>query len=114
VRRASVVGLVVFIGLIGAYFIALNSEIRRVNEFCEEMKPGLDVHRIASIATKYDVGFLAVRDPKSVDLRNLGVKDSKNDNIWFFGVAAPMTMGDHACGVYHDYHVVTKSWLSPE
>lgn len=23
-------------------------------------------------------------------------------------------MGDHACGVYHNYHVVTSSWLSPE
>ena len=113
-RRASVIGLAILVGLVGVYFIALNSEIRRVNEFCAEMKPGLDVHRIAGIATKYDVGYPAVRDPKSVDLRSLGVKDSKEDNAWFFAVAAPMTIGDHACGVYHDYHVVTKSWLSPE
>jgi hypothetical protein len=78
------------------------------------MKPGLDVHRIADIAAKYDVGFSEVRNKNSVELRTLGVKDSKQDNTWFFGVAAPMTIGDHACGVYHDYHVVTSSRLSSE
>jgi hypothetical protein len=57
------------------------------------MKPGLDVHRISDIATKYDVGFENIRNPNSVELRALGIKDEKKENTWFFGVAAPMTRG---------------------
>ena len=113
-RKGSIIGFLIFTALIGSYFIALNSQIHRVNQFCAAMKPGLDVHRIADIATKYDVGFADVRNRNSVELKTLGIKDTKQDNIWFFAVAAPMTIGDHACGVYHNYHVMTSSWLSPE
>ena len=108
------VGLLVFGALVGGYAIALYSQIHHVNEFCAAMKPGLDVHRIADIATKYDVGFANIRNPNSVELKTLGIRDEKQDNTWVFWVAAPMTIGDHACGVYHDYHVVISSWLSPE
>ena len=112
-RTGNIVGLVVLTALVGTYAIALYGQIHRVNQFCAEMKPGLDIHRIADIATKYDVGSANIRNPTSVELKTLGIKDKKQDNTWFFGVAAPMTMGDHACGVYHDYHVVTSSRLSP-
>jgi hypothetical protein len=112
-RTGNIVGLVALSALVGSYAIALHSQIHRVNQFCAEMKPGLDVHRIADIAAKYDVGFANIRDPKSVELKTLGIKDKGKDNTWFFGVAAQMTMGDHACGVYHDYNVVTSSRLSP-
>lgn len=113
-RRGNLVGLVALAALVGGYAIALYSQIHHVNQFCAAMKPGLDVHRIADIATKYDVGFENIRNSNSVERRILGIKDEKKDNTWFFGVAAPMTMGDHACGVYHDYHVVISSRLSPE
>jgi hypothetical protein len=114
VRRGNVAGLLVLTALVGSYAIALYSQIHRVNQFCAAMRPGLDVHQIADIAKKYDVGFANIRNPNSVELRSLGIKDKKKDNTWFFGVAAPMTMGDHACGVYHDYHVVISSRLSPD
>lgn len=113
-RRGIMASILVVTALIGSYAIALYSQIHRVNQFCAAMKPGLDVHRIADIATKYDVGFEDIRNPNSVESKTLGIKDTKQDNTWVFGVAAPMTMGDHACVVYHDYHVVTSSWLSPE
>jgi hypothetical protein len=110
VRRGNLVGLLVLTALVGGYAIALYSQTHHVNQFCAEMKPGLNVHRIADIATKYDVGFEYIRNPSSVELRTLGIKDEKNDNTWFLSVAAPLTIGEHECRVYHDYHVVTRSW----
>ncbi|QKJ67204.1 hypothetical protein HQN60_11100 [Deefgea piscis] len=89
-----------------AYLFFLNRDIRRVDGFCSEMKAGLDVNKVHVIAEKYDVGFSSVRDPDSVKTQSLGVKLDDRENTWFFAVAAPMTMGEHACGIYHNNQVV--------
>jgi len=75
------------------------------------MQPGLDVRKIAEIASKYDVGFKDVRDPKSVDNEKLGSKLAGKESTWFFAVGAPATMGEHACGVYHNNKVVLSASL---
>ena len=38
-RKGSIIGVLLFTALIGGYFIALNSQIHRVNQFCAAMKP---------------------------------------------------------------------------
>ncbi len=104
---SAIVGLVV-----SGYLIALQRDISTVNIFCSEMKAGLDVRKIAAIANKYDVGFGNIRDPKSVDNRVLGNKVSGNENVWYFVVASPMTVGEHSCGVYHNNNVVLSAKIS--
>jgi hypothetical protein len=76
------------------------------------MQPGLDVRKIAGIANHYGVGFKDVRNPKSVDDEKLGIKLEGKENTWFFCVAAPMTIGEHACCVYHNNKVVLSTPLN--
>jgi hypothetical protein len=102
---------VLFVLLFVVYPIALWRDIKTVDNFCAEMQPGLDVRKIAGIANKYDVGFKNIRDPKSVDNEKLGFKLTDKENTWFFAVGAPMTIGEHACGVYHNNKVVLSTSL---
>lgn len=94
---------------IGGYSIALHRDTKNINGFCSEMQSGLDVNRVAEIANKYDVGLKYVRDPTSAINEKLGVKLSDQANTWFFVVGAPMTMGEFACGVYHDNKVILSA-----
>ena len=97
--------ILIFVG----YIFALGRDIKKVDDFCNEMRTGLDVRKVAEIARKYDVGFKYVRDPDSVDKQSLGIKLKDKDNTWFFAVAAPLTIGEHACGVYHDNKVILSA-----
>ncbi len=91
------------------YLFFLERDIKKVDNFCSEMVPGLDINQVHTIANKYDVGFNDVRDPNSVKNKTLGIKVTDKENTWFFSVGAPMTFGEHACDVYHDYHVVLSA-----
>ena len=91
------------------YMYLLYRDIKKVDDFCNEMKPGLDVNEIANIARKYSVASDKARDPDSVRNGTLGFKLEDRENTWFFAVGAPMTVGEHACGVYHNGHVVLSS-----
>jgi hypothetical protein len=92
-----------------AYPFMLNRDVKAVNAFCDEMKAGLEVTRIAGIAQKHGVGFKNVRDPDSAKRGSLGIRINDRENIWFFVVAAPTTIGDHACQVYHNNQVVLRA-----
>jgi hypothetical protein len=94
------------------YWITLKRDINSVNNFCTEMQAGLDVREISTIADRYDVGLKNIRDSKSVDNGTLGRKVSANEDVWFFVVASPMTVGEHSCGVYHNNKVVLSSKIS--
>ena len=91
------------------YIFLLNRDIAKVDKFCEEMKPGLDVNSVHVIANKYGVGFKNTRDTKSVESQSLGIKLEEQENTWFFVVPAPMTIGEHACGVYHNNKVILSA-----
>jgi len=97
--------------LMCVYLFFLNRDIKKIDSFCSEMVPSLDINQVHVIAEKYDVGFKNVRDPNSVKNQTLGVKVKDKENTWFFGVGAPLTVGEHSCGVYHDYHVVLSARL---
>lgn len=97
--------------LMAVFLFFLFQETADVNAFCEAMKPGLDVHEIPKIAQRYDVVPKRVQDPKSITDHKLGIKVGGKEDTWFFAVAAPATMGEHACGVYHDYHQVLSASL---
>lgn len=99
--------------LIAVYLFFLFRDIEKIEEFCNEMQPGMDLNEIHKIADKYDVGSQYVRDPNSVKNGSLGIKIEDKENTWFFAVAAPMTIGEHACGVYHDYRVVLSASKRP-
>jgi hypothetical protein len=98
--------LLLFAVLVLVYLFFLGRDIRKVDGFCSEMKAGLDVNKVHVIAEKYDVGFSNIRDPDSVKYHRLGFKRTDRENTWFFAVAAPMTMGEHGCGIYHNNQVV--------
>lgn len=100
---AILVVLMVVYSLVGIW------DVNKVDKFCSEMTPGLDINKVHVIAEKYDVGFKYVRDPNAVKNQTLGTKVTDKENIWLFSVAAPMTMGEHACVVYHDYRVVLSA-----
>jgi hypothetical protein len=104
---SAIVGLVV-----SGYMIVLQRDISKVDNFCSEMHAGLDVRKIAAIASKYDVGFKNIRDPKSVDDMVLGNKVVGNKDVWFFVVASLMTVGEHGCGVYHNNKIVLSAKIS--
>ena len=99
--------------LIGVYAFFLFRDIHKIEDFCIEMQPGLDVNEIHKIAEKYDVGHQSVRDPNSVINGRLGFKLQDKESTWFFAVAAPMTIGEHACGVYHNNKVVLSASKQP-
>nr|WP_086938199.1 hypothetical protein [Thaumasiovibrio occultus] len=107
---AKVVGVIVCIA--GTYWFFLNRSVNKVTEFCDAIHPGLDVNQISVLATRYDVGSKAIQDPQSVQREQLGVVNQEAENSYFFIVASPLTMGDHACIVYHDYHTVQARDLS--
>lgn len=95
-----------------AFLIVLKSNMNAVDNFCSEMKAGLDVRKIASVADKYDVGLKNIHDPKSVDSETLGSKVKDSADVWFFEVAPSMTVGEHSCGVYHNNKVVLSAKIS--
>lgn len=99
----------ILLALMIIYLFFLSRDIKKIDNFCSEMVPELDINQVHIIAEKYDVGFKSVRDPNSVKNRTLGIKVTDRENTWFFAVAAPMTIGEYACGVYHDYHVVLSA-----
>ena len=99
-------------GLILAYLFLLQRDIQKVDDFCKEMQPGLAVTQIPIIAQKYAVSPRGVQDPDSIKNRTLGIEIKERPNTWFFAVAAPMTVGEHACGVYHNYQVVLSASAS--
>ena len=99
--------------LIAVYLFFLFRDIKKIEDFCSEMQAGLDVNEIHKIADKYDVGHQNVRDPNSIKNGSLGFKQPDKENTWFFAVAAPMTIGEHACGVYHDNQVVLAASKRP-
>jgi hypothetical protein len=105
------VGAFVSFAVVG-YLVELKLDINSVNNFCTAMQAGLDVKKIAEIANQYDVGFKNIRDPKSVDNGTLGEKVNGNQDVWFFVVASPMTIGEHSCGVYHNNKVVLSAKIS--
>ena len=100
--------------LIAVYAFFLYRDIRKIENFCNEIQPGLDVIEIHKIAGKYGVGHQNVRDRNSVKNGRLGIKIQNKESTWFFAVAAPMTIGEHACGVYHDYKVVLSASKWPK
>jgi hypothetical protein len=104
---AQAVGIIT--ALIAVYLFFLSRDIKRIDEFCGEMVPGLDVNQVHVIAEKYGVGFKNIRDPNAIKNQTLGIKVTDKENTWFFAVAAPMTVGEHACGVYHNYRVVLSA-----
>ena len=81
--------------LIGVYAFFLFRDIKKIEDFCNEMQPGLDVNEIHKIADKYDVGSKYVRDSNYLKNGSLGFKLQDKENTWFFAVAAPMTIGEH-------------------
>ena len=99
--------LVIVLAILAVYPVALWWDIRKVEVFCEEMKPGVSVKVILELAKKYNVYPPSIREGK------LGgrVKDQKN--TCFFAVSAPMTIGEHACGVYHNQKVVLSAAKYP-
>jgi len=101
--------LIFIVGIFIIYSYFLNRDINKIDSFCEEMKTGLDVNQIPVIAQKYNVGFKNIKDPNSIKNRSLGIKVEEKENTWFFAVAAPMTIGEHACSVYHDYKTVISA-----
>lgn len=104
---------VAFVSVVAAgYWITLKRDIGAVNNFCSEMRAGLDVRQIYTIAEKYDVGLKNIRDAKSVDSGTLGNRVSGSEDVWFFVVASPMTVGEHSCGVYHNNKIVLSSKIS--
>ncbi len=107
-KATAVLGVV-----IAVYLFFLFRDIRKIEDFCNEMQPGLDLHEVHKIANKYDVGSQYVRDPESVINGSLGIKIKDKENTWFFVVAAPMTIGEHACGVYHDHRIVLSASKQP-
>jgi hypothetical protein len=109
-KISSIIGLILFLLLFVGYPVALWWNIKKVDNFCIEMKPGLEVIKIADIANRYNVGFKNIRDPQSVALGKLGIKTG--DQEWVFYVPASMTMGEHACGVYHNNKVVLSAKVS--
>ena len=98
--------------VVAGYMIVFKRDINGVNNFCTEMKAGLDVRQISTIANKYGVGLKTIRDANSVDNGTLGNRVSGSEDVWFFVVAAPMTVGEHSCGVYHNNKVVLSSKIS--
>jgi hypothetical protein len=100
--------------LIVVYLFFLSRDIKKIDDFCNEMQPGLDVNEIHRIADKYDVGSQYVRDPNAIKNGSLGFKPQDKENTWFFAVAAPMTIGEHACGVYHNNKVVLSASKQPK
>ena len=113
ILKSLAVVLALFLGLMVIFLAIMSRQTSDVNAFCNEMKPGLDVHQIPVIARKYDVVPKRVQDPDSISNRTLGSKVGGKADTWFFAVAAPTTMGEHACGVYHDYHVVLSASMGP-
>ncbi len=107
-KATAVLGVV-----IAVYLFFLFRDIRKIEDFCNEMQPGLDVNEIHKIADKYDVGSQYVRDPNYIKNGSLGFKLQDKENTWFFAVAAPMTIGEHACGVYHNNKVVLSASKQP-
>jgi hypothetical protein len=99
----------VLMALMFVYMFFLGRDVKKIDDFCGEMVSGLDINKVHGIAEKYDVGFKNIRDPNAVKNQTLGIKVTDKENTWFFAVAAPMTIGEHACGVYHDYHVVLSA-----
>ena len=95
--------------LVAIYLFFLYRDIKKVDDFCSEMEAGLDVNKVHTIAEKYDIGFSYVRNQNAVENKSLGTKIEGKENTWFFVVAAPMTIGEHACSVYHDNHVVLSA-----
>ena len=71
------------------------------------MKPGLSVKVIPELAKKYNVHPPSIREGK------LGGKVKGQKNTWSFYVSAPMTIGEHACGVYHNQKVVLSAAKYP-
>ena len=100
--------------LIIVYLFFLSRDIKKIDDFCNEMQPGLDVNEIHRVADKYDVGPQYVRDPNAIKNGSLGFKPQDKENTWFFAVAAPMTIGEHACGVYHNNKVVLSASKQPK
>ncbi len=106
-------GIAVLGAVIAVYSFFLFRDINKIEDFCDEMQPGLSVNEIHKIADRYDVGHKSVRDPNAAANGSLGIKIEDRENTWFFAVAAPMTIGEHACGVYHDYTVVLSASKRP-
>ena len=109
--KGSVKTIVVLAVLLLVLFFFGGRDFKKLKNFCNEMKPGLDVNQIHVIAEKYDVGFKSVRDPKSVKNKKLGIKLTDKENTWLFVVMAPMTVNRATCGVYHNNQVVLSADL---
>ncbi len=103
---AKVVILLMF--FFGVYVFLMARDVKRIDDFCAELKPGLDVNQIHVIAEKYDINSKRVRDPNAVREKRLG-SNYEDENIWYFAVGASMTMGEHACMVHHDNKVVISA-----
>ena len=84
------------------YIFAMRRDVSGVRDFYSEMRPGLDVHKVAKIANKYGAGFRQVRDPSIVDNHELRSKLTGQDNTWFFAVGELTTIGKRACDVRHE------------
>jgi hypothetical protein len=109
--KAIAKAVAILLALISVYLVFLFRDVKKVDAFCSDMVPGLDTNQAHVIAEKYGVGSKNVRDPNAVANQTLGVKVGDKENTWFFGVGAPMTVGEHSCGVDHDYHVVLSAKL---
>ena len=105
--------LVLLIALMAVYLFSLFKETENIDAFCNAMKPGLDVHEIPKIAQRFDVAPKSVQDPRSIANHKLGIKVEGKEDTWSFAVAAPATVGEYACVVYHNYHQVLSASLSP-
>ena len=93
--------------IVVGYPTALWWDIKKVENFCADMKPGLSVAQIPALAARHHVDLRGFREG------HLGVKVDRRKDTWFIAVAAPMTIGEHACGVYHNQKVVISARKVP-
>lgn len=77
--------------------------------FCNAMVSGLAIQQVSVIANQLGLDTKKIRDPRSIINKTLGIPVEDKENTWMFVVAAPMTLGEHACSVYHNYQVVISA-----
>ncbi|HET9331775.1 MAG TPA: hypothetical protein VFO23_14710, partial [Steroidobacteraceae bacterium] len=98
--------VVVFVGPMVAYTVAIEWQIHRVEQLCAEMKPGTPVsnvlpaikkHGLYNSLVAYEFAHPEQRPPDSA---------TKISN---YGVPATMTYGDVECAIWHDGSVVVAA-----
>lgn len=77
-------------------------EVRQLRTFCQELKPGMSVSLVPTIAEKYGFSFDSI---KGISIDNI--------NNRFKSIPAILTLGEISRHIYHD-NVYVKSTEIPE